>query len=290
VKDIGPAWEGGSPQELNRCGAGLYFTASGGWAEGREIWQTDGTPEGTLAASDLVASGGWQAPAQLKCWSDQLYFVYDDQQHGSELWKLPAVTQSNRSPSAVADSATLAEDTPVNLPVLDNDLEPDLDVLHIVAAAAPAHGTAAIVQGRTIVYTPTLNYHGSDSFMVTIADEHGSESSAAVDLTITSVNDRPVANDDNVTTQPGQGVTVQVLNNDTDAELSPLAIASVTPPVHGSINFSTASITYTPPPGFTGVDTFTYTISDGELTDTASVQVIVGEVSITKLYLPLIQH
>src|SRR6185503_13338780 len=144
VKDIAPAWESGSPQELGHCGARLYFTAYGGWTEGREIWLTDGSPEGTLATSDLAPSGGGPAPAQLKCWSDQLYFVYDDRQHGSELWKLPAVTQSNQAPSAVADSATTVEDTPVNLPVLANDLEPDLDALHVVAAAAPAHGTAAI--------------------------------------------------------------------------------------------------------------------------------------------------
>jgi hypothetical protein len=173
--------------------------------------------------------------------------------------------------------------------VLSNDVELDLDTLHVVSATAAAHGSVEI-DGRNVVYTPAPDYSGADSFTVTIADEHGSQSAAGVTVTVTPVNDPPDATDDIGTTRPGEPVTLHVLNNDADVEGSPLAITSVGAPTHGTVGFSRSSVTYTPPPGFVGVDAFTYTISDGSLSAVGKVTVTVSEAPTYRLYLPLIKR
>jgi hypothetical protein len=78
-----------------------------------------------------------------------------------------------------------------------------------------------------------------------------------------SVNTAPVANNDSATTTKGQAVAINVLSNDTDAQ-SNIAPATLlpTPPQNGSAVVNAGSITYTPASGFSGTDTFTYTVKD----------------------------
>ena len=92
------------------------------------------------------------------------------------------------------------------------------------------------------------------------------------------VNQPPTANDDAATTDAGTPVTIPVRDNDTDPEGATLAIANVSDPANGSvINNGDGTITYTPDDGFGGTtDAFTYTASDGSLSDDATVTVTVG--------------
>ncbi len=89
----------------------------------------------------------------------------------------------------------------------------------------------------------------------------------------------PVAADDVATTDPGTPVVIDVLGNDTDADGDALTVVAMTSPSNGMVSTDGASITYAPPPGFSGTDVFAYTVSDGDGnggTDTASVTVGVG--------------
>jgi hypothetical protein len=94
----------------------------------------------------------------------------------------------------------------------------------------------------------------------------------------TPQNNPPVANDDSSTTAQDKAVDIDVLSNDSDPDGDPLHINSATNPPNGTtINHGT-HITYTPNPGFTGTDTFDYTVGDGKGgTDTATVTVTVEE-------------
>ena len=86
----------------------------------------------------------------------------------------------------------------------------------------------------------------------------------------------PTANDDNATTQLNQSILIDVLANDADDGLpSPLSIQSVTTPNNGSAVIESGKIRYTPPAGFTGTATFSYTITDGGSTDSAIVAISV---------------
>jgi hypothetical protein len=87
------------------------------------------------------------------------------------------------------------------------------------------------------------------------------------------VDDPPIAVDDAVTARSGSSVTVQVTANDYDPDGEAIAVADVGVPGHGVVEIGTAStVVYTPDPGYVGVDTFEYTITDGNGTeDSASV-------------------
>jgi len=91
-------------------------------------------------------------------------------------------------------------------------------------------------------------------------------------------NNPPVANNDSATTLKDTPVTINVLVNDNDPDGDPLTIVSVTNPPNGSVINNGNSVSYTPDPGWTGTDTFDYTISDGKGgSDTATVTVTVQE-------------
>ena len=76
-------------------------------------------------------------------------------------------------------------------------------------------------------------------------------------------NTTPVATDDDAQTDEGVAVTVDVLANDSDPDGHALAVDTVSDPANGTATTNGADVTYTPDPGFVGVDTFTYTVTDG---------------------------
>ena len=88
----------------------------------------------------------------------------------------------------------------------------------------------------------------------------------------------PTANvDDNVTTTAGAPKTIDPRGNDTDPDRDMLTVTAVTAPASGVATFTASTVTYTPNSGFTGSDTFKYTISDGRgCTDKANVNVTVN--------------
>ncbi|MCP5081122.1 MAG: tandem-95 repeat protein [Alphaproteobacteria bacterium] len=92
-----------------------------------------------------------------------------------------------------------------------------------------------------------------------------------------TTNTAPVANDDSATTQAGQAVTISVLSNDWELDGDDYLITALGAPANGQVGINVdGSITYTPNAGFTGTDTFTYTITDtGGLSDTATVTLTV---------------
>jgi hypothetical protein len=92
-----------------------------------------------------------------------------------------------------------------------------------------------------------------------------------------TANQPPVAVDDSATTAFGQPVAVPVLANDSDPDGDTIAIASVSAPLDGTAAIAGNAVVYTPAAGFSGVDRFSYTISDGRGgTATAFVTVVVA--------------
>src|SRR4051794_7171510 len=127
-----------------------------------------------------------------------------------------------------------------------------------------AHGTVAINPDKTVKYTPMANYHGSDSFTYTVSDGNGGSVAGTVTITVTSVNDAPVANDDSTTVAEDGTIDIAVLGNDTDAGGDTLSVASVTQGLHGTVTINPdKTVKYTPAANYNGSDSFTYTVSDG---------------------------
>ena len=93
-------------------------------------------------------------------------------------------------------------------------------------------------------------------------------------------NQAPNANNDSATTNEDTGVTISVLGNDSDPDSDPLTVTGATNPPNGTTVVNAgATITYTPDPNYSGPDSFDYTVSDGSLTDTATVNVTVNAVN-----------
>lgn len=170
-------------------------------------------------------------------------------------------------PTAVNDTASVHTGGSVNVAVLANDTTGGAPTT-ITAVTHPAHGTATIA-GDHVVYTSTAGYGGVDSFQYTIQTPNGT-STATVTINVIAP---PIAVNDSADTFASTPVTINVLANDSANGGANLHIASATTPGHGTISFVGGSIVYKPDNGFTGTDTFTYTISTDNGSATALVTI-----------------
>ncbi|EOX3961178.1 tandem-95 repeat protein, partial [Vibrio alginolyticus] len=182
----------------------------------------------------------------------------------------------------VADNATVVEDTPTIIKVLGNDtFEGDDKVVSLDTNNGPANGTVSVNPDGSVTYTPNDNYHGADSFTY-IVTSGGVSESTTVNVDVTPVNDAPVANDDAATTQEDTAVTIDVLPNDTDIDGDTLRIDSASVPSdQGTVEIVDGKLVFTPAENFHGDAEITYTITDGSLTDQATVNVTVNAVNDT---------
>ncbi|HCE4766025.1 TPA: tandem-95 repeat protein, partial [Vibrio parahaemolyticus] len=184
----------------------------------------------------------------------------------------------------VADKATVVEDTSTVIKVLGNDtFESDGKVVSLDTNNGPANGTVSVNPDGSVTYTPNDNYQGTDSFTY-IVTSGGVSESTTVSVDVTPVNDAPVAKDDIATTQEDTAVTIDVLPNDTDADGDKLSIESASvPKEQGTVEVVNGKLVFTPAENFNGDAEITYTVTDGTLTDQATVKVTVNAVNDTPI-------
>ena len=173
----------------------------------------------------------------------------------------------NRPPVANPDVAITPEDTAVNIPVLLNDTDPDNDPLVVtIATVLPTQGTVTINPDNTLNFIPALNFTGIATINYTISDGNGGTSSTTVTVTVTPLNDPPLAVDDSATTPVDHPIVIVVLANDSDPDGNPLTVttATVTDGQGTVVINPDGTIEFTPTTGFSGSVTIIYTISDGQ--------------------------
>ncbi len=195
------------------------------------------------------------------------------------------VNPVNDAPGAVGDSYSTNEDTAltINAPgVRANDTDVDGDTLTAALVSGPSHGTLTLNSNGSFTYTPTTNYNGSDSFTYEVNDGTVDSNTATVSLTVTAVNDAPVAGNNSYTTAEEQALNVSaasgVLGNDSDVDGDSLTAVLVSGPTHGTLTLNAnGSFTYTPVSTYNGSDSFTYQARDpsGVLSSTATVSLTV---------------
>ncbi|HVL68897.1 MAG TPA: Ig-like domain-containing protein [Vicinamibacterales bacterium] len=152
---------------------------------------------------------------------------------------------------------------------------PDGSPVTLVQVASPFVGTAVLNADGTVTYVPKPGYTGTDSFRYTIANDSGAIATGTVSVTIG--NQAPEAVDDVAAAGFETSVVIPVLANDSDGDGTPLSVQFVTLPPNGTAVVNPdGTVTYTPNAGFSGTDSFSYGISDGCATDTASVTVTVA--------------
>ncbi len=182
----------------------------------------------------------------------------------------------------VADKAKVVEDTPTIIKVLGNDtFEGDGKVVSLDANNGPVNGSVSVNPDGSVTYTPNDNYHGIDSFTY-IVTSGGVSESTTVNVDVTPENDAPVAKDDTAITDEDTPVTIDVLPNDTDVDGDKLSIESASvPKEQGTVEVVNGKLVFTPTENFNGDAEIIYTVTDGALTDQATVKVTVNAVNDT---------
>jgi hypothetical protein len=116
--------------------------------------------------------------------------AYDVSFNGGAYDAFVAHLYKNDTPTAMADTLTVAEDSPHNvLDVLANDTDPDLDLLTVWEVGTPNQGGVAISAGTHITYTPAPEFFGTETFTYTISDGLAISPGAMVTVTVTPVCD-----------------------------------------------------------------------------------------------------
>jgi hypothetical protein len=279
VNNAPPVVDAGSDATIT---AGSTFTSAGSFVDpGADTWTAtvnygDGTgvqpltlnPNKTFALSHSYARAGTYTVTVT---------VTDDDGGSGFDTAVAIVTGGNSAPVAQAQTISTAEDTAKAITLSATDVDGDLLTYTIVSG--PAHGTLSGT-GANRTYTPAANYNGPDTFTFQADDGHGGTNSATVSITVTPVNDAPVANDDTFTVALDGVVTPSagVLVNDRDMDGDSLAAVLATGASHGQVTLRPdGTFTYTPAAGFSGIDTFTYRASDGRLaSNVATVTLVVA--------------
>lgn len=179
-------------------------------------------------------------------------------------------TTFNSAPLATADVFYVNLGANVELDVLANDSDADRgDNVHVIAVGVAKSGTAERV-GDRVRYTAPAAGATQDTFTYTVVDDHGAQAQAGVTI---HINTPPMAANDHVKTSVDTAVTVFVLANDIDANVADTlevtgfdalsARGGAVTSARYAASTATVMLTYNPPAGFIGTDTFTYQVGDG---------------------------
>ena len=243
------------------------FTLINGPVNGSVVFSTDGTytytPNNDFLGSDSLT---YQICDFINaCDEGTIYFE---------------VIPVNDTPIAIDDEFTTDEDIDLIGTVADNDSDPEGDALTFAVNDQPSNGSVTMNGDGSFTYTPNPEFSGSDSFTYTACDPSGTCDEATVIITVTPVNDTPIAIDDTNIGQEDDVVSGTVASNDTDAEGDELTFNLLTNPSNGTVVLNAdGSYTYTPGPDFNGSDTFTYEACDGNTCDDAVVTITIDPIN-----------
>ncbi len=204
--------------------------------------------------------------------------VYDRVLSESEVAGLFDADAMNLAPVAVNDNVITDENQEVVVAVLDNDSDPDGDVLTVVETTHGSHGYVRIESGE-VIYSPVANWSGNDTFTYTVSDGE-LLATAVVTVTVNVVNSTPVAVDDNITINEDEVTILDLCGNDEDSDLyDKHVVTEITPATFGVVELIGTNVIYTPPVDGSGIAYFSYTMSDGFASATANVTVNVAAVN-----------
>lgn len=174
------------------------------------------------------------------------------------------VVPGNDRPIALDDIVTTNEDVPVTIPVTTNDTDPEGNPLSILVLSGPFNG-GAVISGLDIIYTPAPNYFGPDTIWYQVCDNYvppGCDTAMVV-ITVNSVNDAPIALDENLTfSNDTTAITFDVQANDMDIEPGNLTTTIICQPSFGTAVLSGNNIVFTPDSTYLGLDTICYMVCD----------------------------
>ena len=212
------------------------------------------------------------------------YVISDGQLSSDEATVTIEVSPVNDPPLAADDTVDVNEGGQVRIGVLENDIEPEGDLLTIVDTSTPANGSVQIVEDR-VLYSHDGSETPVDSFDYTVEDGNGGAASATVTIEVIQVNDAPVAR----AADAGQidcNTTVTISLGGSDDDEDGLQFTITDPPDLGDVgdvqqaSDTEATVTYTS--GTTeGEDAFLFQVDDGQAADSAQVSITIDGPCVT---------
>jgi len=195
------------------------------------------------------------------------------------------VTPVNDAPVAVVDFFTVSEDTTnavVDVQFNDSDVEGNILTTSVING--PWHGSFSILNTDSISYSPDLDYFGNDTLVYSVCDGGSLCDTDTVFITVSPVNDAPVATNDLLTIdEDALNASIVVLSNDSDVENDGLTVTIITAPVNGTAFVSVGdSLDYTPNANYFGSDSIQYLVCDDGTPsecDTAMVYITIDPVN-----------
>src|SRR5207237_915893 len=180
-------------------------------------------------------------------------------------------TAGNDAQAATNDADTTNEDTALNVAaadVLGNESDVDGDALTAILVSSPAQGSVTLNANGSFTYTPAANYNGGDSFTYKANDGALNSNVATVSITVTAVNDAPVANAQSVTTAEDTAKAITLTASDVDGDA--LTYSIVSGPAHGALSGAPRTVNHTPAANYNGPDSFTFKANDGTVDSAAA--------------------
>ncbi len=173
-------------------------------------------------------------------------------------------------------SANTLEDTAVAITLSATDVDNDPADLSYQVVGGPSHG---ILSGTApnLTYAPFANYNGSDEFSYRAYDGTDYSVPATVSIAVTPVNDPPVADDQEVTTDEDTPVAITLTASDVDEDSLTYSVVAV--PLHGTLSGTPPDVTYTPEADYYGSDNLTFEVYDDEYTDEGTVSITLNPVN-----------
>ncbi len=240
-------------------GDGLTWTKETDPTNGSVVFNPDGT-------YTYTPDPGYTGPDQF------IYEICDDgtpvlcDQATAYILVLP----DNKPPVAQDDVNSTPVDTPVDGDVVTNDKDPDGGPLTVTTTpvSGPDNGTVMLNPDGTYTYTPDPGFTGTDTFEYEVCDAEGECDQAVVTIDVvgpdTQGNNPPIATNDAGTTPVDEPIVLNILANDSEPDGDPITgPILLTNPTNGTVAINPdGTVTYTPNPGYTGEDEFTYTICD----------------------------
>jgi hypothetical protein len=213
---------------------------------------------GAIAVSSSVPVwiGGNPTDPTIRPWQGAIddVRIYDRALSAAEVLALIG----NAPPVAVDDTLVTDEDTAARIVLQGSD--PDGDALTFSILSGPVSGMLSGVP-PTLTYVPNTDFNGTDGFVFQVDDGNGGTDTGTVSITVDAVNDLPVAQDQTVATDMDVPLAITLVAIDVDSD--PLSYAIRNAPTSGTLSGTPPQVTYTPNPGFSGGDTFTFVANDG---------------------------
>ncbi|WP_462410750.1 beta strand repeat-containing protein [Neobacillus sp. Marseille-QA0830] len=208
-------------------------------------------------------NGSWSyIPNQGYIGNDSFIVTVSDNDGGNTFYAVNI--KVNQAP-VVSNNGLVSVSTPVDTPVSDKIIASDAngDALSYTISTQAAHGSASVNNDGTWTYTPDQGYAGGDSFTMTISDGDGGDTPFTVQI---KVNQAPIISnngDVNVSTQVNTPVSGNVKATDANGDIITYAVS--TQAAHGESTVNPdGSWIYTPAQGYTGTDSFSISVSDGD--------------------------